>query len=86
MNNEQATSQTNAAKLDRLLQLIEGETDAPGILARLTLLETVMFGRHGRDGLATKVNFMWRFYIWVLCSMSAGIGFLFRELLLKVKL
>lgn len=79
-------SQSNAIKLDRIIQLIEGETDAPGILARIALIEAVLFGRHGKDGIVTKVNFMWKAHVWVLCSVSALLGFLFREALIKIKL
>lgn len=73
-----------ASKLDKLNQLMEGEQDAPGVLARISLIEAVLFGRHGKDGLATKVNFMWRAHIWLLCALSGSAGFLFRELLLKL--
>lgn len=79
------TSHANSQKLDRLIQLIEGAQDAPGILARISLIEAVLFGRHGKDGLVTKVNFMWKAHVWVLCCLSGMVGFLFRELLLKIK-
>ena len=87
---DENVSRSNAQKLDHLLQrverinqLIEGEEDAPGVLARLALMEAVMFGKHGKEGLATKVNFMWKIYVWVLCTLSGVIGYLFREMILK---
>ena len=83
---EDSVSRSNAQKLDRLIQLVEGEQDAPGVLARLALMEAVLFGRHGKDGLVTKVNFLWRAHMWIFCSLSGAAGFLFRELLFKLKL
>lgn len=89
---DEAVSRQNAVKLDsiasqinKLSQLMEGATDAPGVLARIALIEAVLFGRHGKDGLITKVNFMWRVHIWIYCAISGATGFLFRELLLKLK-
>ncbi len=82
---DESVSRSNAQKLDRLIQLIEGEEDAPGVLARISLIEAVIFGKHGKEGLATKVNFMWKIYVWIMCTLSAGIGFLLREILFKVK-
>lgn len=91
MSNENF-SQANSHKLDTLAsdvakvrQLLEGEQDAPGVLARITLIETVIFGRHGKEGLATKVNFMWKVYVWLLCSLSGVVGYLFRELMVKMQ-
>jgi hypothetical protein len=78
-------SAQNTQLLHKLIQLMEGEPDAPGVLARISLVEAVLFGRHGKDGLVTKVNFMWRAHVWVLCALSGAFGFLFRELLLKLK-
>ena len=92
MSNE-SISHINSNKLDglasdmsKVLQLMEGEENAPGVLARLALIETVLFGRHGKDGLVTKVNFMWRAHVWLMCSLSAGFGFMLREFLIKIKI
>lgn len=85
MDDERQEPAQNSQKLDRLLMYIEGGSDAPGVLARLALVEAVLFGRHGKDGLVTKVQFMWRAHVWILCSISGAFGFLLRELLLKVK-
>lgn len=68
----------------RIIALIEGETDAPGILARLALHEEVLFGRKGY-GLVTRVGIMWRVHVWVMCSLSGIAGFLLRELFIKSK-
>ena len=91
--NDENISRSNAhkldnlsSKLDKIAQLMEGETDAPGVLARLALMEAVLFGRHGKEGLVTKVNFMWKAHTWILCSLSGAAGFLFRELLIKLKM
>ena len=77
-------SEVNSRKLDRIIGLIEGEPDAPGILARLALHDEVLFGRQG-SGLVTKVGFMWRVHVWLLCSLSGVIGYLLRELFVKIK-
>ena len=74
----------NSRKLDRIIALIEGEPDAPGILARLALHDEVLFGRKGY-GLVTKVGVMWRVHVWVMCSLSGIAGYLLRELFFKTK-
>lgn len=67
-------------KVDRLLMAVEGDGDAvPGMALRLTLVERVLFGKDGGEGLMTKVTILWRIHLWVLCSLSAGLGFLIRE-------
>lgn len=74
-------SADNNAMLRRIVQLIEGDGEnAPGILARLSLIEKVLFGRDADGGMVQRVQFMWRTWIWVLCSLSAAMGFLLREL------
>lgn len=72
----------NSRKLDELIQLIKGEQDAPGVLARLSLHEEVLFGSRGNGGLIHKVNMMWKIHTWLLCTLSAGAGFMLREILL----
>ncbi len=87
MNDEnRATSQSNSHKLDQLIMLLEGREDAPGVLAKIALHEEVLFGRRGSNGLVNKVNFMWRAHVWITCTMSALVGFLFREMLSRIKL
>ena len=71
----------NSRKLDRIVQLLEGEGDSsPGLLARVSSLEVLMFGKDHSSGLIHKVSVMWRFYVWLLCTLSATVGFLMREL------
>ncbi len=71
------TSLDNSRKLDRILALIEGEDNAPGILSKLALHEEVLFGRNGW-GMVTRVNLMWRIHVWVLCALSAAGGYLLK--------
>lgn len=79
-------SDAGERKLDRLLQLIEGEPDAPGILGRLALHEEVLFGKRGNNGLVNKVNILWRGHVWVLCTLSGGVGYLLREFIVRMHL
>lgn len=67
-------------RIGRILQLLEGDgADAPGLLARLALIERIMFGKEQQDGLVYKVGVLWRMSTWVLCTMSAAAGFMLRE-------
>lgn len=76
----------NSRKLDLLITLMEGREDAPGVLAKLALHEEVLFGKRGNNGLVNKVNFMWRAHVWISCMLSGLIGFLLREVMIKIKL
>jgi hypothetical protein len=67
-------------KLDRIIQLIEGEKDAPGLVGRLANLERVTYGDNRAMGLQTKVNIMWRLHIWLLCTLSAAAGYALKTL------
>jgi hypothetical protein len=82
----QMHSEGNSRKLDRLIQLIEGQDDAPGILGKLALHEEMLFGKKGGRGLVSKVDIMWRLHTWVLCTLSGIVGWLLKELALKLKL
>lgn len=75
MEIEQATTQDNSRKLDKILFLIEGEEGSPGVLGRLTAHSETLYGIHGSMGLVQKVNVMWRAHTWILCTMSAGVGY-----------
>jgi hypothetical protein len=79
------TSNENSKKLDRLLALIEGEHDAPGILSKLALHDEVLFGRNGW-GMVSRVNLMWRIHVWVLCALSGIAGYLFKAAIVHAKL
>lgn len=77
----QDLSADNNVMLRRIVQLIEGDGDnAPGILARLSLVEKVLFGKDADGGMVQRVQFMWRTWVWVLCTLSAFGGFMLREL------
>lgn len=61
-------------------QLLRGDgAEAPGFMARVAMLERTVFGQENKQGLLFKVNLMWRGHVWVLCTMSAGVGFAARE-------
>lgn len=70
----------NSKKLDRIIALIEGQPDAPGILGRLAVHEETLFGRRGNNGLVNKVNIMWRGHVWLLCTISAAVGYALKEI------
>ncbi len=78
MNREHVTppeiSEGNSKKLDRIMFLIGDEHS--GLIQTVTELREAMFGIQGRNGITQKVDTMWRIYIWLLCAMSAGFGFL----------
>lgn len=45
-----------------------------------------LYGKEGEMGIAHKVTVLWRAHVWVLCALSAGLGFVVRpfvEQLLK---
>lgn len=87
--NDQTISASNAVKLaqldskvERILVIIEGTgEDAPGLMARLSMVERVLFGKERQDeGIMYRVNVLWKGYIWLLCTLSAIAGFGLREL------
>lgn len=70
------------AKVERILVIIEGTgEDAPGLMARLSLVERVLFGKeHQDEGIVYRISVLWKGYIWLLCTLSAMAGFGLREL------
>ena len=62
-------------KVDRVIQLLEGEPDAPGVIGRLARVEQLLFGDARALGMHTKVTLIWRGWIWLLCTMSAAAGY-----------
>ena len=78
MNEE--ISSDNGRKLDRLIQLLEGEPGAPGVVSRVAMLERTMNGEANSMGMATKVTVMWRVHIWLLCAFSALAGYLIKTI------
>ncbi len=76
----QDASIMNSKKLDRITQLLEGDgEDAPGLLARVRNIEVLLLGKDGTDGMVHKLTVVWRIHVWLLCTMSAGVGFGIRE-------
>lgn len=91
-NDQHQISLDNSSKLtllqkssDRIIALIEGEDDAPGILAKLALHDEVLFGRKG-SGMVNRVDLMWRIHVWLLCALSGAAGYLFKDLVIRMKL
>lgn len=89
MRDEGSFSESNAQKLivldskvQKILVILEGTgEDAPGLMARLSLVERVLFGKERQDeGMIYRVNVLWKGYIWILCTLSAAAGFGLREL------
>lgn len=72
-------SLSNAKKLDRIVYLLEGDgVDSPGLVHRVATMDEMIMGRHGRGGLAHKVDVMWRAHVWVLCTLSGLAGFVLK--------
>ncbi len=80
MDMNEAISTDNGRKLDRLIQLLEGEPGAPGVVSRLATLEHTVNGDNNTMGIATKVTVMWRIHIWVLCTLSGVAGYFLKTL------
>lgn len=68
----------------RILYLLEGEEDVPGLVKRVANLEELLLGRRGKDGMAHQVRTMWRVHIWILCTLSGALGYVLRELIVKI--
>lgn len=63
-------------KLDRVLMLLEGAgEDAPGLLHKVNTHSELLLGKDGSRGVVQKVDLMWRAHIWILCTLSGGLGF-----------
>lgn len=78
MTTAESISEQNAAKLDvltlqvaRIIQAVEGD---PGIASRLHVMERVLFGEDGAGGLIQEHKLLWRAHVWLLCTLSAGMG------------
>lgn len=75
------TSKLNSEKLDRILAMLEGFGQAPGLLSKVEMHDKILFGEQGKDGLISKVNTLWRIHVWLSCSVSAIIGYFVREII-----
>lgn len=71
-------------QVERILYLLEGEEDVPGVVKRVASLEELLLGRRGNDGMAHQVRTMWRVHIWILCTLSGAFGYIIRELVVKL--
>ena len=40
--------------------------------------EITLYGKDGELGIAHKVSVLWRAHVWVLCVLSAALGFVCR--------
>lgn len=86
IENEMGVHETNnlAQKVERVIYLLEGEKDMPGLVARVSTLEELLIGRKGNDGMAHQVRTMWRIHVWLLCTFSAAFGFVLNILVGKL--
>jgi len=50
------------------------ESRLEGIENRIALIERMMNGESGKLGMYAMIQILWRSYVWVLCTLSAGIG------------
>lgn len=71
----------NSRKLDSILQLIGGLQGQPGLIDEHRKIMRDLYG-NGKWGIVQKMGIVWRIYVWVLCTMSAAIGFLARGFLM----
>jgi hypothetical protein len=68
------TSLENGRKLDKIIQILEGSRDVPGILSKVHQHDEMLNGNGKQLGLVTKVNVMWLSSVWVLSAISAIVG------------
>lgn len=62
-------------KVDRILQVIEGEgDDQPGVIGQLAEIRRDFYGVKNELGVKAKMAIVWRVHVWLLCSASALIG------------
>ena len=73
-----------AQKLDRVVLLLEGDEQMIGLVSRVNMLEELLLGRRGKDGMAHQVRTMWRIHVWLLCTISAAGGVFGRELFVRI--
>lgn len=83
-NMGQNDERTLRQQMDRILYLLEGEEDMPGVVKRIANLEELLLGKRGNDGMVHQVKTMWRVHIWVLCTLSAAIGFVLHTFIDKI--
>src|SRR5947209_6741348 len=74
METNEEFSQANSKKLDRILQILEGIPEQPGLLATVREHETILKGHEGSGGLVSRVAIMWRIHWAVGSSISTLIG------------
>ena len=69
----------NSSKLDRVIQLLEGDgPDAPGLKSKVATHDSILMGERGNNGLVQRVNIMWKVHIWLLCTLSGIVGFILK--------
>lgn len=67
-------SHDNARKLDRLLDLVQGAQDAPGLLGRLALVERVLFGQDNSGGMVSQHQTLWKIHKWLIGLVGVAMG------------
>jgi hypothetical protein len=53
-------------------------------IAKLENHDVTLYGRNGDPGVAHKINFLWRFHVYLLCGASTCLGFLLHWLAAKL--
>ena len=69
-------------KLDTILMLLQGSQDMPGLIGNQRKVMNDLYG-NGKWGIKTKLEMMWRLHVWLLCSGSAVLGYIAREVFEK---
>jgi hypothetical protein len=79
MDHSQQISESNSKKLDRIINLLDGDgPDSPGMIKAVSSHAHILHG-NGNFGVVQKVNIMWRLHVWVLCTLSGLGGYLIRH-------
>lgn len=71
MSDDQKSNEFEKAldvKLDNILDKISR------VVSEVEAHDRTLFGKDGNFGMTQKVQIMWRAHVWVLCSLSAGVG------------
>lgn len=73
----------NGRKLDQILVAFQGDGTNPGFNDRMKLIEILLFGKEGGQGLIQQHNIMWRMHVWLWCSLSTLVGSAITLIVLK---
>jgi len=70
--------------LERLTQILKGDTDTPGVVHRLGRVESVINGTDKEMGLAMRVKILWVAGVWLFGAAATALGFIAHPYLIKL--